>query len=393
MSAPQTMQQALTRSLLLISVVAVLACVVAVVATGTLLLRGYAERNLTLIAQQAAYSVEVAVVFNDADAIERALQPILSQGEEISVRVTDAQGQLLYQRQSVDAGNVTLPDWLDPAPVDMPIVTGGSTIGRVHIAGETGGIDSLLLGALTGALLAFAATYAVMVGIRSQLNRRIIKPMQSLSAIAHRARDEGDFAARAEPTAIAEIHSFGQDFNALLHQLQQWQRQIDDTHSLLNQRANFDDLSGLPNRGYFGERVADAIRHAERTQGTFALLFMDGDRFKEINDRHGHAAGDMVITEIARRLSALLRVGDVAARLGGDEFAVLVQHMNDISDADAVVARIRDAMAVPITLDDSVTTTISLSVGVAVYPRDGQNAQTLTNHADQDMYRNKHSKA
>jgi diguanylate cyclase (GGDEF)-like protein len=101
----------------------------------------------------------------------------------------------------------------------------------------------------------------------------------------------------------------------------------------------------------------------------------------------------MVITEVARRLSALLRVGDVAARLGGDEFAVLVQHMNDIRDADAVVARIRDAMALPITLGDNVTTTISLSVGVAVYPRDGQDAQTLTNHADQDMYRNKHSKA
>jgi diguanylate cyclase len=332
-------------------------------------------------------------VFNDADAIERALQPILSQGEEISVRVTDAAGQMIYQRQSVDAENVTLPDWLDPAPVDMPIVTGGSTIGRVYIAGETGGIDSLLLGALTGALLAFAATYAVMLITRNQLDRRIIKPMQSLSAIAHRARDEGDFAARAKPTAIAEIHNFGQDFNALLHQLQQWQRQIDDTHSLLNQRANFDDLSGLPNRGYFGERVADAIRHAERTQETFALLFMDGDRFKEINDQHGHAAGDIVITEVARRLSALLRVGDVAARLGGDEFAVLVQHMNDIRDADAVVARIRDAMAVPITLGDNVTTTISLSVGVAVYPRDGQDAQTLTNHADQDMYRNKHSKA
>ncbi|MCR8915508.1 diguanylate cyclase [Marinobacter panjinensis] len=151
--------------------------------------------------------------------------------------------------------------------------------------------------------------------------------------------------------------------------------------------AHHDPLTGLTNRSLFHDRLESAIRAAHRHQSSLALLFLDLNDFKRINDTHGHAMGDRVLCMIAGRLEGCVRETDTVARMGGDEFTVL---LTDIQSAEAVskkVEQIIAAVTVPLGAEFGNIKTPSCSIGVACYPADGEDAGTLLNHADDNMYR------
>ena len=151
--------------------------------------------------------------------------------------------------------------------------------------------------------------------------------------------------------------------------------------------AHHDPLTQLTNRSLFNDRLDAALHAAHRHQSTLALLFLDINDFKQINDIHGHAAGDRVLCTVARRLQACVRETDTVARMGGDEFTVL---LTDIQSPDAVahkVAQILAVMAEPLGAEFGAIDMPSCSIGVACYPADGQDADTLLSHADGEMYR------
>ena len=153
--------------------------------------------------------------------------------------------------------------------------------------------------------------------------------------------------------------------------------------------AHHDPLTKLTNRSLFYDRLDTALSAARRHQSGLALLFVDLNDFKGINDVHGHAAGDRVLCAIARRLESAVREMDTVARMGGDEFTVL---LTDISSADAVskaVARILEVMARPLDAEFGDIKMPSCSIGMAIYPVDGEEADALLSHADDDMYRKK----
>lgn len=154
--------------------------------------------------------------------------------------------------------------------------------------------------------------------------------------------------------------------------------------------AHHDALTKLPNRSLFTDRLESALRTAQRHGSRLALLFLDVDGFKAINDVHGHAAGDRVLCEIARRLQTCIRQTDTAARMGGDEFTVLLTDLQGDGTIAEKVAQILDVMAEP--LDGDGTGMPGCSIGVARYPQDGNDADTLLSHADGDMYRVKRSR-
>ena len=160
-------------------------------------------------------------------------------------------------------------------------------------------------------------------------------------------------------------------------------------HRALIVSANRDSLSGLDSRAAFLVRAEQARRAAQRNQHRFAILFIDGDGFKAINDGHGHAVGDQVIAEVGSRMLAILRAGDMAARMGGDEFAILLQRVAGRDDADAVVERLASAMTRPVTLSSGENLLVRLSIGIAVYPDDGDAVTALVSHADAAMYTDK----
>lgn len=150
--------------------------------------------------------------------------------------------------------------------------------------------------------------------------------------------------------------------------------------------AHHDALTGLTNRLLFNDRLNMALRAARRGKLTFALLFLDLNDFKQINDVYGHAAGDHVLRVIARRLEGCVRATDTVARIGGDEFTVLLIDIQSRDAATRKVEQILSVMAEPLDAEFEGIKMPSCSIGVACYPADGVDADTLLSHADVDMY-------
>jgi diguanylate cyclase (GGDEF)-like protein/PAS domain S-box-containing protein len=152
--------------------------------------------------------------------------------------------------------------------------------------------------------------------------------------------------------------------------------------------ASHDELTGLPNRALIRDRISQAIAHARRNGTQIAVMFLDLDRFKVINDGYGHPTGDALLKETARRLRALMREGDTVARLGGDEFLVLLPNLRRSADAYVVAQKILDSFERSIKLESN-EAHMNTSVGVALFPQDGQDVDTLITNADVAMYRSK----
>ncbi|MGZ4545664.1 MAG: diguanylate cyclase domain-containing protein [Blastococcus sp.] len=170
-------------------------------------------------------------------------------------------------------------------------------------------------------------------------------------------------------------------------------RHVTDLQEKLRHQALHDALTGLPNRTLFLDRAENALRLASRTQRWPAVLYLDLDGFKPVNDTYGHEAGDLVLQDFARRLRGCLRSADTAARLGGDEFAVLLHGPIDADGVERVVARMRAEMRRPIDLGAGRQATVGASIGVAIADADTDDVETLLRRADSAMYTAKRARA
>jgi diguanylate cyclase (GGDEF)-like protein len=147
-------------------------------------------------------------------------------------------------------------------------------------------------------------------------------------------------------------------------------------------------MTGLPNRDLFDDRLSHAISLAERHDWTLAVMFLDLDGFKRINDTYGHAAGDAVLKEVSRRLSTHSRNEDTVCRNGGDEFLYLLVNPQGRENIERIVALVADNIARPIVVDGQ-QLAVKASIGIAVYPLDSAHADELVRHADAAMYQAK----
>ncbi len=150
-------------------------------------------------------------------------------------------------------------------------------------------------------------------------------------------------------------------------------------------QANFDSLTGLPNRHRFLDRFALELRKSERSNGKLALLFIDLDHFKEVNDTLGHRAGDLLLKEAALRLQGCIRETDTVARLGGDEFTIVISDMESEQSLERVTQQVLQRLAAPFCLGDE-QVHVSASIGITLFPQDGDNIDVLQRNADQAMY-------
>jgi len=153
----------------------------------------------------------------------------------------------------------------------------------------------------------------------------------------------------------------------------------------LTKLANFDSLTGLPNRAVFNDRLEHALHKTQRNSGTLAVFFLDLDHFKNINDSLGHKAGDLLLCEVANRLKSCMREGDTVARLGGDEFTVILEDVRSAKFVAKVANKILAAVSQAYLLD-AIEVNISPSIGVSLYPSDGRDVDTLLKNADAAMY-------
>lgn len=162
------------------------------------------------------------------------------------------------------------------------------------------------------------------------------------------------------------------------------------TNQELSKLALYDSLTGLPNRMLLDDRMGEALSRARRARETFALLFVDLDRFKPVNDSFGHRIGDLLLVSVAQRLIACVRETDTVARTGGDEFVVVLSGIGDRNDAEMVSRKLLDELSRPFFIEDHEIAT-SGSIGISIYPTDGHDVNVLKVNADLAMYHAKRS--
>lgn len=163
---------------------------------------------------------------------------------------------------------------------------------------------------------------------------------------------------------------------------------IKNTERQLEDLAHYDALTQLANRTLLSDRLEQSLAHARRNRTMLAVCFLDLDGFKPVNDMYGHDIGDKLLIEIGRRLNETVRSGDTVARMGGDEFVLLIANINHIDELDPIITRINQKIADKVYLGERVMS-VSASIGVAIYPQDNVDADTLLRHADLSMYQAK----
>jgi len=156
-------------------------------------------------------------------------------------------------------------------------------------------------------------------------------------------------------------------------------------------QLNHDALTSLPNRILFKDRINYALTQAQRNSSKFAVLYMDMDRFKTINDSMGHPAGDQLLRKMSKRIVDCLRESDTLARIGGDEFLLLMPELSAITDVEVLIKKMQDLLSKPFSVEEQ-DIFVSFSIGISIFPEDGNNADTLIKHADMAMYQSKRQK-
>lgn len=255
----------------------------------------------------------------------------------------------------LDNDNQTLSDLAVelPSPViraTAPILSAGRVIGRVeaelslrHEIGIAGTISIL------SAILAGAVFATIWVFPMRSVHKAFVRLIESETALHER---------------IDELRAM---------------------QGLLQKMAHHDAVTELPNRILFDDRLRHASAQAKRRQGSLAVLYVDLDGFKAINDRLGHLVGDGVLKEVARRMKESARQADTIARIGGDEFSIIVEEPASKESVESTARRMLEALRKPMTIDGH-TCSIGASIGISVYPKDAENLEELIKLADSAMY-------
>ncbi len=267
-----------------------------------------------------------------------------------------------------------------------------SSDGRGLILGLAQPLASVLaqadrLGAVTLRIV-LGLSFACML-LAALVARAVTRPINSMSAAVERFTDQRG----AEGLPLQrqdEIGVLARSFSQLRDQIQRQLAELERSRRELEHLAQHDPLTGLPNRALFADRVEQALAVARRDSGRLALMFIDLDRFKPVNDNQGHAAGDRLLKELAGRIRGVVRESDTAARIGGDEFVVLLHNIQQDEDALTVGEKIRLVINQPFLIEGQ-SITVSASIGISLYPEDGADLLELSKHADEAMYRAKES--
>ncbi|MCJ8234814.1 diguanylate cyclase [Aeromonas veronii] len=383
-----TLRQSLGRTHLVAAITAVSVAGLFFTLVALLVVRFYADHNLELVARAISYSAEAAVVFHDEEAASEALSGIVAKEEVAQATIVLTNGQLLASWERPRSNPlVTLEDYLAqllmPGPVKLPMLRGGEQIATIELRGHGEYLLLFLLSALLVMVVCLMLSAMVALYVADRMQVSITAPLRKLALVAHSVRRQRTLGMRAPPADIVEINELGDDFNSLLDELQAWQAQQARENASLLHQATHDALTGLPNRALFEARLAQAISLGE--QEGFALLYLDCDRFKQINDTLGHNAGDDVLIALSRRVQHQLRPDDLVFRLGGDEFAVLVGSLQRQHEVEEVIGRIQQAMSELVALRDGRQLVAEVSVGFAVYQA-GMSASVLCDQADTAMY-------
>lgn len=306
------------------------------------------------------------------DTFPEAQGLLSGQAQSLVTRANDAYGEPLA------AAFVRLP--LSASEVDQRFLLLGLAQTISVIEGDTPVLGRSIVQVLVLVCLA-ALLLAVLV------SRVVTEPLKAMAA-ATRSMGKGQRVMGLPVERRDEIGELARSFQHMEEQVWLQMAQLRSRHNVMDHLAHHDPLTGLPNRRMVEARLAEALDRADRSGLVCAVLFVDLDHFKNINDGLGHEVGDVVLRAVAQRLSDDLRVGDLVGRMGGDEFVVVCEGLHGELDADPIAVKLQAQFHQPV-LHQGLPIQVRASVGISLYPRDGHDVRSLLSDADAAMYRAK----
>jgi diguanylate cyclase (GGDEF)-like protein len=320
------------------------------------------------------------------DGLKAAAQRILQEPSVCAVEVRDlqpVQGPLTISAQRCAPG-------LPVVVRDAPVLHEGQLVANLRLSFDATETDQLVAQRqdIMWALVAAQVVVGVMV-LLGVLSLRLLRPIHRLKLQA------STLAARESMPALVwrqrdELGQLGQHLNTVRARIQELFEELETKNKQLSKMAMYDHLTGLPNRTLFRELFQHEAGAARRSHGGCALLFIDLDRFKAVNDTMGHAAGDELLLGVSQRLTATLRESDIVCRVSGDEFLVLLTQAGNWEQVSVTAERLLRAIQTPLLLPCVASTAqVSASIGIAMFPGDADDFEALVRCADLAMYKSK----
>lgn len=353
-----------------------------------------------------------AMAFNDAESAKETLNTLQNDADIVAAALY-LNNTTLFAHYERDENSIPdkLPDFNtgslngDQFVVDV-ILHDNEPLGYIMLISDYSNLQKRQFNHLLIAAGVFALALLFSLVLSRRLQRIISEPILKLAETARTVSENKDYELRAKKLSTDEIGALVDDFNNMLSQIQLRDRELlkarnELEHKVkartlelteltrqLEHQAYHDTLTGLSNRVTFDDHLRLAIDQARRNKHKLAVLFLDLDRFKIINDTLGHGVGDQLLVQVSKRLSACLRESDTLARLGGDEFAILLPQIPDASKVADVANKITAVIAETVIVD-GYNLHITTSIGISLFPGDGDCAETIVKNADTAMYRSK----
>jgi len=355
--------------------------------------------NQTL-AKILAKNIAPSVLFNDSKNIQEALFSLEYESKVKQAFAMNHEWELLgsYYRDSRDSEKILAT--IKPGTKQLwskwniytinPITIDNKTIGSLII------VTSLNEFVYKMMLEALFITLFMISGIllaskyHSLLSKEILVPISKLNESTNIIIETKAMTARVGVYNNDEIGELARNFNIMLDKIYMIHEELHQQKDLLAYKAHHDELTGLPNRALFNDRLELAVTKATRRESVLSVFFLDLDHFKYINDTHGHDIGDEVLKAFAVRLKKSIRAEDTLARMGGDEFMIILEEHMSPRTSEVVAGKIIEAMQEPMVLNDQ-TVQLSTSIGISLFPIDATNPRDLIKKADLAMYDAKQS--
>lgn len=361
------------------------------------------ERHLALAvvnAEQLALNLAASLVFQDQLAANAEIRTYASRQDVISVVVYDkAQRPFVSEPVSPAAAwdqsvSYQQLEWF-LLQVRRPVIFKDELVGYVVITESLNNLQHDLLTLLALFFAIVLAALALASRILRLAQRKALAPVVELAELADYAAQHQDYSIRGKVRRRDEVGRLTERLNELFKRTEIWQhdltqqlQQQTQARQKLDQLAHYDHLTGLANRLYFETEFPRAVALSLAAQQTLALLFVDLDNFKTVNDRWGHDAGDEVLQIVAKRMLSQLRQTDMVFRLGGDEFAVLLVNITLPERAEQLAGRLIHSIREPMWVKNALMP-VGATVGLAFCPADSADSAMLLKQADQAMYQAK----
>jgi len=370
------------------------------------LLDDYQKKAATLSGVLAA-SLDSALMFNDAQTAQDVLMSLRSVPDVAGAAIYDKSGRLFAGYASANNPYTPSPTFdssqygqkarLGNASQNYSLPILGVAPDREHLGTITMHMDLSnaygdLLKQIGIVLLIGLFILAAISTLLTKLQEYITQPLLSLTDVMRKVSKEGDLSVRAPSSSQDEIGELASVFNQMIeelshreHSLNQELRERRNIEEKLSEIAHFDPVTNLPNRHSFENQIEKALLNHKYNLEKFALMYIDLDNFKYVNDTFGHHIGDLMLSRIAERLRNSLRKADFVARLGGDEFVVIMSDFTDNAIISEVARKIMASLQPPFSFEGR-EVFIGASIGISICPTNGKDGETLKRQADSAMY-------